>query len=231
MRIVSWLFAFMLVAGGALAQTTTQPLPPPLLTESSAKSADPTELTTRAVDRAKTDLKELFDQRFLSGEKRIEKLESGLENRPSQIVKEIEHLSTLMDEKFKGVDQQFAGRDIALAAALQAQKLSVDDQRKSDALSATKSEVAITKQIDGIQVQLALSAKGLEDKIGNAEQRNNDLASRVQAIESRSQGANDNWVFISGAILLGFAIVGGVLGLTRHVDHRPIVVNGNGKAH
>ena len=75
-------------------------------------SPDPTKLTTDAVDKAKSELKELFDT------------------------------------KLELVNEKFAGRDVALAAALKSANELVKQQNDSNTLAIDKAALATTKQID-----------------------------------------------------------------------------------
>lgn len=75
-------------------------------------SPDPTKLTTDAVDKAKIELKELFDT------------------------------------KLELVNEKFAGRDVALAAALKSANELVKQQNDSNTLAIDKAALATTKQID-----------------------------------------------------------------------------------
>ena len=107
---------------------------------------DPTKLTTDAVDKAKIELKELFDVK-LTGFREL-------------------------------VNEQFAGRDTALAAALKAAQELVKQQNDSNTIAIDKASAAFTKQVDS-----------LDDKI-------NDLKERISAVASR------NWATV-GAYIVG----------------------------
>jgi hypothetical protein len=107
---------------------------------------DPTILTTQAQEKASVALREILDARILSLENELSRQKTTLDNAdarliirldgmPDVIATQVTHLQRLMEEKFKGVDQQFQGRDVALAAALLAQKTSVDEQNKANAAS------------------------------------------------------------------------------------------------
>lgn len=182
---------------------------------------DPTQLTTEAVARLETVLKELFNVRIGALERDIAKVEDGLGAVPAATVVAIAHLQKLMDEKFKGVADQFAGRDTALAAALLAQKTSVDEQNKSNALSASKAEAGFTKEIDGAKATITAAQSGFDDKIeslkvliaaGNksSEDKIEDVRSRVGAIENQKKGATDNLGAILGGAGLFVAIVAAI---------------------
>ncbi len=182
----------------------------------------------------------MFDLRARAIEELLKTQKDALDRTDNRFIKRLDdtqgiidasllHLQRLMEEKFKGVDQQFQGRDVALAAALLAQKTSVDEQNKANAASAAKQEGAITKQIDGIQAIIMGNQKGTDDKIDGAkallanqakttddkiaELRNSivDLRTATTAITSRGAGQNDLWAYmVAGAgflvAFLGFLL-------------------------
>lgn len=187
---------------------------------------DPTKLTQEAVDRSTATLKELFDVRIIALEKTAERLQKTVDERPATVVNEIGHLQKLTEEKFKGVADNFAGRDTALAAALLA-----------SALSAAKSEAATTKLIDGISDTITAMAKNFDDKIEAikalitagtkaTDDKVDDLRARVGAVENQKKGVADNWGAISMAVSLAvglIVIVGFVITLSAR-EAQPIVI-------
>lgn len=138
---------------------------------------DPTLLTTQAMEKSIAALKELQEEKITA-------------------------LSSLMMEKFRGVEQNFSGRDTALAAALLAQKTSVEELNKSNALSAAKSEAGFDKRIEGISTLMAAQNKGSDDKI-------TDLKDRITAMEARGKGIADSYGWLIG--LIGVLVGGGGL--------------------
>lgn len=169
---------------------------------------DPTKLTTEAVDRLKEQLTTQFNLRIDALEKEIARLQKELESRPQ---------AALVDEKFRGVNEQFAGRDVALAAALLAQKTSVADQNNSNLIAADKAEKSFIEQIRGIQSLLSQQDKAATDKI-------DDLKLRLQAIDSRNEGSGNavNWIVVAGGLALTVvSIVGGILGIMVAVRRDP----------
>ena len=162
---------------------------------------DPTKLTTEAVALMKSQLVELFGQQFSSVEKDIERLRKEIDHSPHEVRQELCHLRILMDEKFKGVDQQFLGNATALAAALLAQKTSVEEQNKANAMSAAKSEAGFAKQIDSITALITSEAKSTDGKI-------NDAKDRLTAIESHGKGISDGWGWIVGGVGFILSVVG-----------------------
>lgn len=196
---------------------------------------DPTVLTTQAQERAIAALREIIDIRIKATEVEIALLKSNLDRTDIRLIKRLDdipderdralsHLQRLMEEKFKGVDQQFQGRDVALAAALLAQKTSVDEQNKANAASSAKAEGATTKQIDGIlsvisanskanddrndgtKALLANQAKATDDKISDLRNSIVDLRTLIAAQAARGAGQNDAWAYIvaGGGLLIAF---------------------------
>ena len=162
---------------------------------------DPTARTLEQSKQAVDALKELQGVR-------IDGLESEIDRIRAQLSTELAHLARLMDEKFKGVADQFASNAVALAAALLAQKTSVDEQNKSNALAVSKSDAAVTKQIDAIGAQISATAKATDDKI-------DDLKSRVQSIEGHSKGSSDTWGYFVAAAGVLIAAIAVVITMTR----------------
>jgi hypothetical protein len=160
---------------------------------------DPTLLTTQASEKAVAGLKELLNARIDGLDTSLKVLGAAIEKQeartsleldriPKEVDDTVSHLQRLTEEKFKGVDQQFQGRDVALAAALLAQKTSVDEQNKANAASSAKAESATTKQIDGITSVIAASQKGTDDKIDAIKTL---LISQKQAIDSNIADLKD----------------------------------------
>jgi polyhydroxyalkanoate synthesis regulator phasin len=118
---------------------------------------DPTQLTTDAVDKAKIELKELFDT------------------------------------KLELVNEKFAGRDVALAAALKSANELVKQQNDSNTLAIDKAALATTKQIDA------------------QAERIDDLKERVAELAGR------NWATV-GAYIVGAIGVAALVGaaIIRH---------------
>lgn len=111
-------------------------------------------------------------------------------------------LKELMNERFKGVDEKFAGRDTALTAALQAQKESAGAQQIANAEAIQKSELATTKQIDG-----------MGDKI-------EDIKERFTSSEGNKQGGASTFstgIAIAGIVIALIASVAAVAAIFIHL--------------
>lgn len=207
---IALLLALVLPAAGAqMSDETSRPNP------------DPTTLTTAALKTAMDGLRELAEQRFRAIEAEIalnkttvdktdDRLVLRLDNIPTRIDAAFAQLQRLTDERFKAVDQQFAGRDTALSAALLAQKASVDDQNRANAAASQKAETATTKQIESIQTLLASQAKAIDDKIsvlsGNIAEVRALLTGSVGSATGRQSGQSDLWGYLIGGLGIVVAI-------------------------
>lgn len=174
-----------------------------MMTETSKPVPDPTELTSKAVRELKDQLTELFGQRFKGLDEELDRIRVVLDGRPQAIVTEIRHLEGLMLEKFKGVDQQFAGRDTALAAALQAAEKAANAQYVGIQATNTKAEGATTKEIEGIKALMTANNGATDSKI-------NDTRDRLTIIESHGKGLSDGWGLLLGGTSL-VAALGAIL--------------------
>lgn len=238
-----------LTAAPALAQITTpvgsptQVVPAPIT--SSVPVPDPTVLTTQASEKAVAALKELIEARIKAVEEEIEILRESALGGPDRVSARLDGLQELVEtqilalkelvaQQFIGVDQNFEGRDTALAAALLAQKTAVDEQNRANALSIAKSDAATTKQIDTIGTSIGTVTSAINEKV-------DDLRNRVQAIESRAVGSGENraesssnWVWGFGALAAVATIIsifGTIIALVNRAAPAPIpvaVYNGNG---
>jgi hypothetical protein len=173
---------------------------------------DPTELTTEALQREITALKEI-------------------------VMREVSHVVDLSEEKFRGVQGKFDAIDYkfddiahrtaeqkvdtkdALDAALQAAKDAVSLQTAASDKAIAKSETAVTKQIDALGVLIDKSDERRGDEIA-------DLKSRIVALETSRQNQGetkvDNRGSIQIAVMIGSAFIG-LLGVLAAVV--AIVVN------
>jgi Fe2+ transport system protein B len=174
---------------------------------------DPTVLTTLQLQREIGLSRELVELKVSSVREVLSTRMDGvdtaiklLEDRIQKIVEranhEIARLQEFHNEKFAGVELRFNEHDkrteqlasadkTAVAAALQAQKESVNAQNISNAAAAAKAETTFTKQIEQLQAIVNTITKSMEDKIS-------DLKSRVDTIEAKKAGGNENWSAILG---------------------------------
>jgi hypothetical protein len=138
-------------------------------------------------------LQELVESRLGALENKLRLTFEEVRTIPAETRMEISHLRELHEEKFHGIELQFAERDTrgdqekkaskeALDAALLAQKESVAQQNDANTTAATKSETSFTKQIDQIGTLIATLEKSLTDRI-------TELKERIDRGEGSNAGA------------------------------------------
>lgn len=214
---------------------------------------DPTKLTTEQLYRETGALREVLETR-LAGE--VNALRIAIETRLDgidratalrgetitaivpRIDEKVAAIAGIYDEKFAGIQTQFRERDtrveqtardtkVAVDAALQAAEKAVGKQNESFALSQSKSETAVVKQIDQQGLLIATSTKALDEKIDDCKERLTRLEGRgegsltagqaQQVATQTQQGSSGNiiaFVGVAVAILLGVASL--LVALLRH---------------
>lgn len=158
----------------------------------SSHSQDPSLLTTQALQRENLWLRDLFETRLEAMDKAINLLQAFADRTPTtlDVQAEVTALREVVMVMFGGIKTQLlerdaqtekASRDVksAVDAAFAAAKEAVGEQNKSNALSISKSEAGVTKQIDGIVELIRTTSKGTDDKIS-------DIKERITIIESRT---------------------------------------------
>lgn len=150
---------------------------------------------------------------------------------PTVLDREIARLTVLTDEKFVGVQRQFADKAqlanaaetaaaTAVAAALQAQKEAASAQNQANAASITKSEVATNKQIADLQSLIAAKTSALDDKLVTATDRLTRIEGNMTGTASRRTEGRLDLGTVLGAISLVVVVLGGVLALVAYA-HPP----------
>jgi hypothetical protein len=206
----------------------------------STPSPDPTILTTQALLREVSSLKEIIDTRLRAMDQAIEvrknevdrvKHESdgqvaALKDTIQALIVEkfntINERFSTMDEKFEGIQTQFVerdervkdsaiARDTAVAAALQAQKEAAFESKQSFEKGIDKSEKASGERVGQLQVFVEQGLRSLSDKI-------DDLKSRMDRGEGMGAGhsgavAEHHTQVIDSRTLL-FAVIGFILTAT-----------------
>jgi cation transport regulator ChaB len=189
-------------------------MPDSLLLET--RVTDPSQLTTRQILREVSLLEDKLVTRMLAEEKSIDKLFSQIEKVPDIIDHSLVQINAVHAEKFNSIQTQFRERDTraeqtskdsktAVDAALQAAKEAVGEQNKSSALAISKSEIAVTKQIDQIYTLIAAANKTTDEKI-------NDLKSRLDQNVGQEVGVKavkddgKSWIAI-GISLVGLLVM------------------------
>ena len=162
---------------------------------------DPTVLTTAALLREISNLKELLQAEITHLQRDDKRIWDFLGNRGTIIREEIDALHVLLNERFHGVGLQFTERDKAITAALEAQKEAAAAQNTSNMEAAGKSEASFTKQIDQMQMIVNAIAKATDEKI-------DDLKTRMTLGEGTKRGMGESWGIIvaAGGLATGILI-------------------------
>jgi hypothetical protein len=201
-RRISIALAVVLCAGSAFGQATAPRTPSTVV---AIEPSDPTELTTRQLQREIALAKESMNARLEAMDKAIVLLQAFADRSPTTatVAQSVKSLEALSNEKFASVQKQFEGASTALAAALQAAKEAVG-----------KTEMSVAKTIDQQQQSKQQTDKAFDDKI-------NDLKDRVTAMEGRSEGYGNSWGIFLGA----FGAIGVILmAITLVLANRRAVV-------
>lgn len=142
----------------------------------------PDTLTIAQLRRELSGLREVLVARLDGMDRATELLSETVNRTPTEIQKEIGHLSTLVDEKFDSVDLRFDERDVrteqaakaskeALDAALLAAKELVSQQNEANAATNDKTEQSTIKQIDQIGIRIDTMQKGFDDRVTELKER------------------------------------------------------------
>jgi hypothetical protein len=180
------------------------------MADDSTPTPDPTVLTTEALIRAVNAERDYVDGRVAVLEQRLHAIDVATRllnetvNRvPTDVQREVSHLTGLMDERLRSIGLQFAERDtrqereardnkLAVDAAFAAQEKQAAAQNKANAEAIGKSEIATSETIRNLTALLNTTGAGLGDKI-------DDLKERVGKVESIRQGGRET---ISGVYAL-----------------------------
>lgn len=158
---------------------------------------DPTELTTSALNREITSVREL-----VFGE---------IRHRSDLTNEQFRSIERAFDVRIEGIAQQFesvelrtaeqkADTRMALDAALASAKDAVRLQTEASELAQAKSEAAFTKQIDAILLRIEQVTILMDGKIG-------DVKERLDRLEGRSTGIGSSWqVLIAIVGIMGVAL-------------------------
>jgi hypothetical protein len=131
---------------------------------------DPTVLTTEALTREISHLRDLVWAKFDALDTATKLLQENANKFPVFVKAEVAHAQELNVEKFTSVATRFSDNKVA-----------VDDALKGVTLAGGESKKAITEQIDGIAIRI------------------NDVKDRLIGIESHSKGLGDGWGYLVGA--------------------------------
>jgi hypothetical protein len=145
---------------------------------------DPTVRTNEAIIASVSSLEAVMQERFVAYDKAIVLLQTKADKEPqiSQVADSVAFLKELFQTQLKERDirseQTKKDGDVAIAAALQAQKEAVG-----------KTEYGLTKELDAVKLNTATEMNGLRGQI-------NDLKDRQNNNDGRKKGASDSWGYI-----------------------------------
>lgn len=194
--------------------------------------SDPTALTTQALRRDVSALREVLEAEVdgqynvllarLDGmDKAIQLLQVMTDRQPILVDGKISNLQKLHEERFNSIATQFSERDtrteqtqrdskVAVDAALQAAKEAVGEQNKSSSLAIAKSEAATSKQIDQQGQLISTTTQGINDKI-------DDLKQRLTSLEGKGLGVGMVGALVVGAVV----VITGVIGFVGFLNNHP----------
>ena len=183
---------------------------------------DPTVLSTAAIAAAVESLMQYIDGQLAVRDQRMDGMDTAgtlrltvANSRVDQVADKVESHIAVAEERFKAVDGRFIDRDVAVRAALAAQKELNTQQEASNVKAIDKAEAATTETIRThhalTQAEIEALSKSLDE-----------LKSRVTVIESvKLGGREDRSGLYAGiaivAILIsaGLGIVGLVMALSN----------------
>jgi len=166
---------------------------------------DPTELTSKATEAAKDQLrreldavKHVLEARLDGMDKAIELFQKHNDLTPLQMKDWIHNVHTLLDQRFETVNERFRtiamqfterdtrteqiarGNETALTAALNAAKEAVNQQNIAFTQATSKSEAAFIKQIDQLVALFQTGMKALDEKITTGTKTSDDKIANVE---------------------------------------------------
>lgn len=172
---------------------------------------DPTLLTTQQLLREIAALREIIqaqreilETRMAGTDRATALLQAATDRVPTEVDRKVGQLRELCDEKFRGIQTQFIGLDTrfeqsrvdankALDTALQAAKELLGEQYRAAGTAVSKSEAAISKQIDQQATQMYTTTNAMAQQI-------TDLKDRLALIEGRGSGIASSWGILLGAL-------------------------------
>jgi hypothetical protein len=162
---------------------------------------DPTTLTTAALEREISHLRELLGGRVEEIAKDFDRFKEAHGNRHADAVdKAIEHLSELCDVKFSGIQQQFSDRDIRFEHRDVAAREAIQAALASAEKAVAKSEATFTKEIDSIKELISTTAKAQDQQI-------RDIKDEQTGSRGKGAGLSQAWGIATAAVTVLIGIV------------------------
>lgn len=187
---------------------------------------DPSSLTTSQLMREIEWVSKVFNTKIDAMQTAVELLQSIANKSPTvaEVDLSVKCLQELVEEKFQSIDVQLRERDIrfrqvqannqeAVGAALAAAKEGVDRQNSSNTMAISKSEVAFTKQLDQMNMQLATIVKSLDDKISDIKERLTVMEAKTAGISQQRTEQKEDTKANVGYIVAGFGVLFGLVSI------------------
>jgi len=165
---------------------------------------DPTELTTKNLQREIAALKELIEARIVSLDHTIS---TRLEGHETLQKVQFEHIADKFIDRDAHADKANRDSKDNIAAALQAAKESVFQHNQASSIAIAKSETAMNKTIDQIMTLIHTSNDSLESKISDIKDRLTSIEGKgagVAATQSKQEKDSSFWVSVV-AVLVAFS--------------------------
>lgn len=148
--------------------------------------------------------KEIIETRLEGMDKAIQLLQAGADRYPSLVRAEVEHLQKLHEEKFGSIATQFQERDKRTEQLSLADKTAIAaalQAQKEAAGAQNESNAAATTKMESNFTELIKQGRELSAaQKQNNDTQINDLKSRLDKGEGRGKGMSDGWGYIVGAI-------------------------------
>ena len=206
---------------------------------------DPTRLTTEQLRREIAALKEVVFTRLNCLEDEMARVIKDVDGRPEAIKEAIQHLKDMLGARMNGMDilagekftalaelrmerderynHEFQASKEAIERALTAVREANSAQNRASDLATEKSDANFIKQIDQLQNQIQLQARGTSDQI-------TDIKDRLTRIEGITIGRVDSekshrdntglWTGIIAALIAFGAMAIGAIGLFIAAYHK-----------
>ena len=106
---------------------------------------------------------------------------------------QITALTSVNNEKFSNIDTRFADLDRLRTQTAITNRDAIDAALQAQKESTAKTEAAFTKQIDQIQVLISAISRAADEKV-------DDVKTRIDLSEGRSKGFGEGWGILVGAV-------------------------------
>jgi hypothetical protein len=169
------------------------------------------------VEREIVLVREVIQTRFDASEKAVKLLQDQTDKMPNRIDEKISALKDIHEGQFEAIQEQFIERDkrseqssrqseVAISAALQAQKEAAAEQNRSFSTAANKSEISTDKRIDQIYALVNSITMASDSKISDIKDRLTRIEGQALGkMETKSEASTSSGLIVSViAVIIGF---------------------------